>query len=327
MPYHGSLIIISFLLLYHSSTSQGLNILQIAPGWSSSHVLFNYRIAKTLTERGHNVTILMHMMVPNLPTRNVPNGVELIRFQPKFSDTVLKGSYTMFQNLAFQEANFTEFMAMGKLFQRMAVQTCEEILNDHDLLDHLRSKNFDITLSHFFFLCPAGWSHRIGVKKFIWIATGAFIFENVAWKADLPHLSSYMPSHIMKGASDRMSFSQRVTNTLFAAMFGIGVLDEKFAIFGSNTENTVFRQPPYHTDKDPNLSVLNSETITILINGEPFLDFAKPMLPGMAYLGDFEEKVVKKLPEVRKGYSGCLGDRQRSSSDTFLIVGMAKSYG
>ncbi|VDP43905.1 unnamed protein product, partial [Soboliphyme baturini] len=37
----------------------GFNVLQIGIGLSNSHIMFNYRMAETLADRGHNVTLLM----------------------------------------------------------------------------------------------------------------------------------------------------------------------------------------------------------------------------------------------------------------------------
>ena len=49
----------SFLLvlILPLSTVKAIRILQFAPGMSGSHVLFNFRLAETLTSFGHEVTL------------------------------------------------------------------------------------------------------------------------------------------------------------------------------------------------------------------------------------------------------------------------------
>lgn len=64
---------------------RSLNILQVVPGFSHSHVLFNHRLAHTLTKAGHNVTLLNMIMTPNLAPKPTPEGVVEIRIQPDYS--------------------------------------------------------------------------------------------------------------------------------------------------------------------------------------------------------------------------------------------------
>lgn len=45
------------LLLIVISVVQSLHILQFVPGYSSSHLLFNRRLAQSIAKNGHNVTL------------------------------------------------------------------------------------------------------------------------------------------------------------------------------------------------------------------------------------------------------------------------------
>lgn len=65
------LLLLSIILCVHS-----LHILQFIPGYSSSHLLFNRRLALSLANNGHNVTLFAiidtqvnaHSLIDQLPT-------------------------------------------------------------------------------------------------------------------------------------------------------------------------------------------------------------------------------------------------------------------
>lgn len=57
-------ILITFIYLFlikWSTLCNALKILQIVPGFTNSHVLFNYRLGETLTKLGHQVHLWTQM--------------------------------------------------------------------------------------------------------------------------------------------------------------------------------------------------------------------------------------------------------------------------
>ena len=78
-------VLIILLLIQYSV---GLKILQIVPGFTNSHVLFNYRVAETLTKLGHKVRMWtqMEMNMVVAGDLSIPKGVTEHRVPIHFSD-------------------------------------------------------------------------------------------------------------------------------------------------------------------------------------------------------------------------------------------------
>jgi hypothetical protein len=67
----------------------GLKILQIVPGFTNSHVLFNYRLAETLTELGHEVKLWTQMEMNMVSGEfGLPKNVTEVRVPIHFKDTL-----------------------------------------------------------------------------------------------------------------------------------------------------------------------------------------------------------------------------------------------
>ncbi|VDP42284.1 unnamed protein product [Heligmosomoides polygyrus] len=76
------------LLAVLVGTASALKILQIVPGFTNSHVLFNYRLAETLKFLGHDVHMWTQMEMAMLDTGNnqLPAGVAEHRISIHFKD-------------------------------------------------------------------------------------------------------------------------------------------------------------------------------------------------------------------------------------------------
>jgi hypothetical protein len=79
-----------FLILFSIRFSYGLKILQIVPGFTNSHILFNYRLSETLTSQGHSVSMLsqMEMNMVAVGATRLPNNVTEYRVPIHFTDTL-----------------------------------------------------------------------------------------------------------------------------------------------------------------------------------------------------------------------------------------------
>lgn len=177
-------------------------------------------------------------------------------------------------------------------YYNMFVTTCSQFVNnEQDFITKYRNK-FDLTLSHFFTLCPLGINHQLQVPKFVWLASGTYITEFAATKIGMPTLGSFIP-HYSAPYSDKMLFTERIFN-LFRLSFN-ELLTTRLLSFGE-TEESVFRK--ITNEEFPDLFSVMRETQALLINGECFLDFPRPLLPNVFYMGDVEQKQTKKLNEV-----------------------------
>ncbi len=61
-------------------TVLSLKILQFGEGYSSSHVLFNYRLAQSLTRTGNDVTIIVMKNFMDISSAEPPKNIREFRF-------------------------------------------------------------------------------------------------------------------------------------------------------------------------------------------------------------------------------------------------------
>ncbi|KAK5973647.1 hypothetical protein GCK32_012514, partial [Trichostrongylus colubriformis] len=91
--------------------ADALKILQIVPGFTNSHVLFNYRLAETLKFLGHDVHMWTQMEMAMLDTGNnrLPAGVTEYRIAIEFKDKLkIKGLKSISDDCEAVSAGFTQ---------------------------------------------------------------------------------------------------------------------------------------------------------------------------------------------------------------------------
>ncbi|KAK6745031.1 hypothetical protein RB195_011629 [Necator americanus] len=113
-----------------------LKILQIVPGFTNSHVLFNYRLAETLKFLGHDVKMWTQMEMAMLDTGNnrIPDGVIEYRIPIHFKDKLKTEGLKVFQSLMFSAGDAYDLWWTGQEFKDMRVDACAQML-EHDPME------------------------------------------------------------------------------------------------------------------------------------------------------------------------------------------------
>ncbi|KHN79462.1 Putative UDP-glucuronosyltransferase ugt-60 [Toxocara canis] len=245
----------------HCIASSAMRILQIVPGFTNSHILFNYRLAETLTNLGHDVYMWTQMEMSMVITNIVkpPNRVTELRVPIFFSDSMktegLKASNErVFQTMMFNEGKAYDLWWTGQEFKDMRIEACEQMLNiSEEVVGSFRERSFDLAIAHFHDLCPLAMARKVGVQK-------------VSHSNDLILLSSAK---------------------LISKMISIG---------------------------DPDLWALSQQVPVLLINGEAYLDFPRPLPIGITFMGEIDAKA--------SGLSALSGEIKRiaDEADAGIIV-------
>ena len=84
------LIVLLANLFLAQCEERTLRILQVVPGFTNSHLLFNYRLAQTLQSLGHDVSMWtqMEMSMVLSGISKSPPGVDELRVDIHFSDSL-----------------------------------------------------------------------------------------------------------------------------------------------------------------------------------------------------------------------------------------------
>uniref|UniRef100_A0A915DDW0 glucuronosyltransferase n=1 Tax=Ditylenchus dipsaci TaxID=166011 RepID=A0A915DDW0_9BILA len=180
----------------------------------------------------------------------------------------------------------------GQEFKGMRVESFVQMLSiDDNVLKEFKNKSFDLVIGHFHDLCPVALAKKVGVdRKFarkidyyyaVWITHGTSLYDFTAVQMGLRTFPSFVP-HPLSACGDHMDFQGRLDNLLWH----LSTLD--FVNLPENLlsqENQVYKQK-FAKKNDPDLWQLSQRVDVLLINGERFLDFPRPLPVGIAFMGE-----------------------------------------
>uniref|UniRef100_A0A914ML69 glucuronosyltransferase n=1 Tax=Meloidogyne incognita TaxID=6306 RepID=A0A914ML69_MELIC len=305
-----------FLLLNYINC---LNILQIVPGFTNSHVLFNYRLAEELTKLGHSVVLWTQMEMNMVFTGDfkLPDGVNEILESIQFKDKLKVEGLKVFQEMIFESGTPYELWWTGREFKvlpyktvkilrnykEMRLEACEQMLGEGraKLLSSVKYQKFDLAIGHFHDFCPVAMARSVGVSRMIWITHGPSLYDFTSLSFGLRTFPSFVP-HPLSFNSDKMNFLQRLINVIWH-FSGIEFVNLPNVLL--HEENSLYKK---FFPKSGNLWSVGQQVSVLLLNGERFLDFPRPLPTFILNLGSLASKQQKlnKLildPEIEYIYS------------------------
>ncbi|VDP14475.1 unnamed protein product [Soboliphyme baturini] len=274
-------LFLAFLPFLH-----GFNVLQIGIGLSNSHIMFNYRIAQTLTGHGHNVTLLMVNKIPSW-IRQCPN-VHHIE-QPVSKDIIPQ--MNVIQHIAFQKTDYVAMIRSQRLINRFVIERCLAVLNDPDHKHYITQIRYDVVIGESFDLCIHALYSATSSHKFIAVVAGAYVLPFTSLATGVPDNPSFIPQ-MMTTYSDQMSFVARLINF---AIGSIGKLFLRISLF--KYEWKIVRD--FSSCVDDACSSFLKRTSALMLNGNGPMDFPRPLVPQMFYMSDLEIKREVVLSKVR----------------------------
>ncbi|CAJ0941556.1 unnamed protein product, partial [Mesorhabditis belari] len=261
------------------------------------HVLFNYRLAETLSYLGHNVTLWTQMEMAMLDTGNnlLPPGVLEYRTNIHFSDSLKLEGLKVFQSMMFSAGDAYDLWWTGQEFRSMRLEACQQMLTESaDKFDRLKKEDFDLAIGHFHDLCPLAIARKANVQKMVWITHGTSVYDFAGVQLGLRTQPSAVP-HPLSNAGFSLSFWDRIQNALWhASLLDFVNLPENLL----SEENEMYKRL---VDSDePDLWELSQCVSALLINGERLLDFPRPLPIHIAFsvksasLGAEIEEILRK---------------------------------
>lgn len=267
----------------HRQQRKPLRILQIVPGFTNSHVLFNYRLADALTQLGNHVTLWTQMEMSMVFTGDfkLPAGVEEIRVPIQFKDRLKVEGLKVFQEMIFASGTPYELWWTGREFKDMRLEACEQMLGQSAEL--IARQHFDVAIGHFHDFCPVALAHAVGVKKMIWITHGPSLYDFTSISFGLRTFPAFVP-HPLSSNSHQIVFIRRVVNILWhlSAIEFVNLPNELL-----HEENALYRKMFPKAKDGRDLWALAQHSVNLLLlNGERFLDFPRPLPLNILHLGN-----------------------------------------
>ncbi|CAD6195440.1 unnamed protein product [Caenorhabditis auriculariae] len=267
------------LLLMAISTTCAYKIVTFVPNMANSQVQFNARVAETLANAGHDVTMLFLSFQSDFDSSDVkiPGNVkkhEIKAFVPYHSKVRLEEQQA---ELIFQESSFdVKLVDIMKNMTASMSAGCRLLLRNKEFLNWLEAEKFDVAFAHIYNSCPIGLIHNAKIPSWVWLNSGA-LMDFVADLVGVPIIPSYTPP-IMMESTDTMTFFERMKSFIGHALTKI-----LYPYFTISEETQIFRD-----EIDPNfphLLEIASKCPLVVVNTNEIYDNPRPTLDKVVNIG------------------------------------------
>ncbi|GAB0093836.1 hypothetical protein DMENIID0001_090180 [Sergentomyia squamirostris] len=280
MKYAVILVLGLGILCYQNAA--GYNILGISHTPGKSHYILQAALMKGLAEAGHNVTIV----APYKQQHPVKNLREIV-LNVKIPDGLSKILFHLTQSSTKQQLD--DMFNFGLTFTN-------DTLGDPKMQALMSSdEKFDMIIFDIFYSeALLGLGHLFNAPVVVFST-----FVASKGSTDLngsPSPLSYVP-HFQFTYTDRMSFSQRLANTLLTTFENV-----YSTIYYYEMQEVLYNQ--YFSEPKPKLDDLWRTSVPlVLLNSHFSLSYPRPYLPNMIEIGGFHvNKTPKALPEDLKKF-------------------------
>ncbi|VDM76109.1 unnamed protein product [Strongylus vulgaris] len=289
-----------------------------------SHMKFMGAIADTLTEAGHNVTLLMPIMDAELQDKK---GVKLtkniieIPCAPRVAEMMMDKAKVLAQTWV-EESSVTTKLQMARNMTESFKCQCEQNLNDEKLIEQLKREEFDVGIAEAFGICGFGIFEILGIQTSIVTFSGVYL-SPISRAIGEPIVPSYVPG--VSVAGDRMNVLERFLNTLDVALWDkifTDILDAEIDVFkrkfGSHFKS--------HSE-------LLAQASYVFTNSNPYLDYPRPLLHKTISIGGITVSADSKQDKLSAKWDAILNERNTtvlvsfgSVTKTVYMPGEYKSY-
>ncbi|XP_049743612.1 UDP-glucuronosyltransferase 1A3-like [Elephas maximus indicus] len=273
------------LLLCVEPWAEGGKVLVVP--MEGSHWLSMRKAVQELHTRGHQAVVLapeVNVQVKGedfftLKTYAIPYT------QEEFEDFFLRHNHLVFETEHFLKAFFKSI----KIFQNVVAfyqRSCASLLYNKDLIQYLNDSSFDVVLTDPVNPCGAVLAKYLSVPAVYFLRSipCELDFES----AQCPNPSSYIPRLLTKN-SDHMTFLQRIKNMLYplALQSSCSMFFAPFASLASELFQREF-----------SIVDIFSYGSVWLFRGDFVMDYPRPIMPNMVFIGDINCAHRKPLSQV-----------------------------
>lgn len=276
--------LVGLLLLCALPWTEGEKVLVFPVG--GSHWLSMKDVVRELHARGHQTVVL------------APEVVVDIKGEDFFTLKTYAVPYTR-QELEEMMENLQMFFDAGKYMKKifkiaetlknmstLLLKTCTSILHNESLLHHLNSSSFDVVFTDPVFPCGALLAKYLGIPAVFFLR---YIPCGIEYEAtQCPNPSSYIPN-LFTMLSDHMDFLQRVKNMLYHLVLKY-ICHLSISPYKSLASELLQREVS-------SVEVLSHASVWLL-RGDFVLDYPRPIMPNMVFIGGINCVTKKPLSQV-----------------------------
>uniref|UniRef100_A0A673G036 UDP glucuronosyltransferase 1 family, polypeptide A1 n=1 Tax=Sinocyclocheilus rhinocerous TaxID=307959 RepID=A0A673G036_9TELE len=273
--------LLALLCLFSSEPVQAGKVLVVPV--DGSHWLSMKILVEELSRRGHEMVVL----VPETSVLIGKSGNYTTKsFHVPYTLAELNANLDHIKNNAFEKPPQLAdiFLNLGNLmrFTDMQVKACERLLYDESLMKSLRETEFDVLLTDPFLPCGTIIADSFSLPAVYFLRGIPCRIDEAA--AQCPSPPSFVP-RFFTGFSDKMTFPQRVRNTLMTVLEK-SLCHQLFGSFGELASR--------YLQKDTTYKELLGNCAVWLLRYDFTFEFPKPQMPNMVHIGGINcaKKVV-----------------------------------
>lgn len=252
-----------------------------------SHWLSMRKAVQELHARGHQIVVLspevtLHVKEEDfftLKTYTIPYT------QDEFQYIMVGQSHQIFERVHYLKA-FWKGMAVLKNVSLIFQKSCEELVRNEDLIRQLNASAFDVVLTDPVYPCGAVLAQYLSLPA-------VFFLRAIPCDLDFegtqcPNPSSYIP-RLLTRHSDHMTFLQRVKNMLYPLVMKYPC-DISLSPYASLASELLQREVSL-------VDVFGYASLW-LFRGDFVLDYPRPVMPNMVFIGGINCAHRKPLSQV-----------------------------
>ncbi|XP_005672350.1 UDP glucuronosyltransferase 1 family, polypeptide A6 isoform X1 [Sus scrofa] len=262
-----------------------------------SHWLSMRKAVQELHARGHQAVVLspevnMHIKAEDFFT---VKSYATPYTQDEFDDLMVRHLHLLFEKANFLTMFWTTMVSLKKVFL-MFERSCEELLNNKDLIRDLNASSFDVVLTDPVYPCGAVLAKYLSIPAVFFLRSLPcdIDFEGTA----CPNPFSYVP-RLLTMNSDHMTFFQRVKNMLYplALKYICHVFVTPYAQMASKL-----------LQREVSLVDVLSSASVWLFRGDFVMDYPRPVMPNMVFIGGINCANRKPLSQEFEAYVNASGE-------------------
>ncbi|CAJ0574190.1 unnamed protein product, partial [Mesorhabditis spiculigera] len=246
---------------------------------SNSQVIFNKRVAETLLQGNHSVTLIMVRPFDkkkpkvDIDPRITVHRVDAIVDGMSIEEWEKEQAQMIYQDVPIWDSRMRDMM---KKMTMVMSGYCEKLIVNKDFLKWMTDEKFDVVYTHMYDFCGIGLNHAVGAKAWVWLNSGQ-LMDWVADRMGVPIIPSYVPPMMMESHS-AMNFVERTKSFI-----GIWLFRTIFPRLVPASETEVFRK---HISPDfPDLWELSKECPLVMVNSNELYEMARPTLHKIVNIG------------------------------------------
>ncbi|KAM4836418.1 UDP-glucuronosyltransferase 1-2-like isoform 1-T1 [Thomomys bottae] len=275
--------------------TEGGNVLVVP--MEGSHWLSMREVVRELHGRGHRATVLVPAVFEFVRGEDFfTRAAYAVPFsKEEYRDRYLNHLHHVLQAGSVFELTYKTTSNWNRLVDLFA-RSCEALLHDRPFLRRLNSSAFDVVLTDPGYPCGAVLAMYLKVPAVFFLRF--FMCDLDSEATQCPNPISYIPK-LATMHSDRMTFLQRVKNVMFSGLFRTFCL----AFFSPYA-----RLASELLQREVSLVDVFSHASVWLFRGDFVLDYPRPIMPNMVFIGGINCAKRKPLSQEFEAYINASGE-------------------